>query len=156
MTHERSGDLQAIDVLGTTTVQMADGQSKIVEVKRLHIPPPPPKRPTYEPSAGRRGRTHPSRACNRAVVFPIARGEGVPWVLRAGDAHCLARAHASSRPFVTKFSVRDCPLVRETFKRFGRPPIDLETDKSCLLLTATGHLGPDMGLRAERSVPELA
>ena len=56
VTHEHSGDLEAIDVLGTTAVQMPDGQSKIVEVKRLHFPPPPPNRPTYEIECRANGR----------------------------------------------------------------------------------------------------
>jgi hypothetical protein len=45
--HDRAaGELEGIDVLGSTTVAMADGQSKTVEVKRLHFGPPPPNRPT--------------------------------------------------------------------------------------------------------------
>jgi hypothetical protein len=45
--HERSsGDLEGIDVLGSTTVATGDGQSKTVDVKRLHFGPPPPNRPT--------------------------------------------------------------------------------------------------------------
>jgi len=56
VTHERSGDLDAIDVLGSTTVQMPDGQSKIVEVKRLHFAPPPPNRPTYGTECRANGR----------------------------------------------------------------------------------------------------
>lgn len=56
VTHERSGDLEAIDALGTTTVQMPDGPSTIVEVKRLHFAPPPPNRPTYETECRANGR----------------------------------------------------------------------------------------------------
>jgi len=56
VTHERSRNLEAIDVLGTTTVQMPDGQSKIVEVERLHFPPLPPNRPTYETECRANGR----------------------------------------------------------------------------------------------------